>query len=86
LKWKTHHIFHATKLRGEEKKKKKKTLCSQIWLNLLWDDPQFGYITKIEEKKKEPSLLHFILNLGGLWATLLIFFQFLAFSLFFQKK
>jgi hypothetical protein len=23
FKWKTHHIFHATKLRGEEKKEKK---------------------------------------------------------------
>jgi hypothetical protein len=50
----------------EGREKKKKTLSSQIWLNLLWDDPQFGYITKIEEKKKEPSLLDFILNLGGL--------------------
>jgi hypothetical protein len=52
-------------LRGEGKRKEE-TLSSQIWLNLLWDDPQFGYITKIEEKKKEPSLLDFILNLGGL--------------------
>jgi hypothetical protein len=28
---------------------------SQIWLNLLVDDFQFGYITKLEKRKKKAS-------------------------------
>jgi hypothetical protein len=57
LKSKTHLIFHATKLRGEgEKKKKEETLCSQIWLNLFWDDSQFLVtLQKLKRRKQNPA-------------------------------
>jgi hypothetical protein len=29
-------------------------VCSQIWLNHIWVDCHFSYITKLEKKKKKP--------------------------------
>ncbi len=34
-------------------------LCSQIWLNLVVDDHQFGYITKLKNKKHPAPYSHF---------------------------
>jgi hypothetical protein len=62
--------------RGGKKKRKEETLSSQIWLNLLWYDPQFGYITKIEEKKKEPKLVGFYFKPGWDLGHLLFSFFF----------